>query len=142
MNSTSKDPRTEIPTLLQTIGREAVTGHGIPTFWEVIDTETAQAIELIASAIGPSPSTTIADLQHDVIAYARAGNQRQAEDAMRELESSFTTQETNRCEAYYLIGVAVTLRAIAQARALANLDITNVLTALIAKDREEGGDRG
>lgn len=142
--NTRENPRHDraknIATLLQTIGRAAVAGHGIPTFNELIDTEAAdETSSLIMADLGDLSKEVIEDLKHDAISYATAGNVREAEAALNRLENAFGNRQTNHCEAYYLIGVAVTLRAVAQARALANLDITNVLTALV--NREEGGER-
>lgn len=134
------DARKEIPVLLRTIARYAVQGFGIPTFGELIDVAPGEPINLTIAAIGDKGDEAIEDLKHDTIDFAATGTVHDVQDALRRLDDLYLAQRTNHCEAYYLIGIIVTLRAMAMARGLMSLEIENVITELVNRDDLAEGD--
>ena len=141
MSTRYDDPRQDLPALLRTIARYAVNGFGIPTFNELTEFAPPEPFALMTAALGDKSGPTIADLKHDVLTYAAAGNAKDAEYAMARLDDAFTNRQTKHGEAYYLIGIIVTFRAINMARSLMHLETTNVITELVSR-RERGGDHG
>jgi hypothetical protein len=135
------DPRQDLPALLRTIARYAVNGFGIPTFNELTEFAPPEPFTLITAALGDKSGPTIADLKHDAISFARAGNIIEAERAMARLDDAYADRQTKHAEAYYLIGIIVTFRAINMARSLMHLETTSVITELVSR-REQGGNRG
>jgi hypothetical protein len=138
--NTSQKNAHDLAVLLQTIGRAVVTPHGIPSFGELLDREPAEAVNLIIATVGnrAGDDAAVHDLAGQVIQCTEAGNVQEMRLALGRLTNATLERQTNHCECYYLIGVAIAIHAINQARAFINLDTPLVLTSLAANDKKGG----